>query len=529
MSKPDQSIWGTRDTWQPAKWFYNVGGYDPVDKKAGRPRCANFSDGGDNSACLATGNTAGKIPINAPLDKSICPCGQDPLVSAFGKIAIFKNKQNASLNIIPDKVIERSEPCNWAFYTNNTGANPKQVRDRANTTQRWAPNASTSNNDNGTINPFVYYQSRSLFACIYVVGYSSWNSYNQPMWSRTMTLAQWKNNYNTMFITDVFIRLCGIESVSNDTYNYSYGQSSGHSFGVAQLDDIDGIYDYAESSYPIDQHIYLFRNHSGNGNNTASTFYLPGYGMFENEEIRGTYFAGDGGWGVHRAIPYSEKNYETIMKMVACFGIPFTDTGATQLTYTSNDMCLPMIDDNGITHGEYTRGADNVENEFYDLDSIFDWTPSGSFRDCTTLEYVSIPESVQYIGKYAFTNTALTRVRISRTCTYYPTSFPEGCEIWYYDEEPYAEESYTKAETDVLLNAKQEKLSADNRLGGNIVNLTGYTAEASPTTWTVPAATDTLNEAVKKLDNNTRLNQADISALTSVIADLQARVTALEN
>lgn len=60
----------------------------------------------------------------------------------------------------------------------------------------------------------------------------------------------------------------------------------------------------------------------------------------------------------------------------------------------------------------------------------------GAFIGCTMLEYVSIPESVQYIGEYAFKNTALTRVRLSRTCTYYPTSFPAGCEIWFYDEEP---------------------------------------------------------------------------------------------
>ena len=76
----------------------------------------------------------------------------------------------------------------------------------------------------------------------------------------------------------------------------------------------------------------------------------------------------------------------------------------------------------------------------------------GSFMDCTTLEYVSIPESVQYIGRYAFTNTALTRVRISRTCTYYPTSVPAGCEIWYYDEEPEpADDFYSKAEIDAMM------------------------------------------------------------------------------
>lgn len=76
----------------------------------------------------------------------------------------------------------------------------------------------------------------------------------------------------------------------------------------------------------------------------------------------------------------------------------------------------------------------------------------GSFMDCTTLEYVSIPESVQYIGRYAFTHTSLTRVRISRTCTYYPTSFPPGCEIWFYgDEMEPADDFYSKAEIDAMM------------------------------------------------------------------------------
>lgn len=57
----------------------------------------------------------------------------------------------------------------------------------------------------------------------------------------------------------------------------------------------------------------------------------------------------------------------------------------------------------------------------------------GAFINCTALKDVSIPESVKYIGEYAFYGTALESVRISNTCTYYPTSFPPGCEINFYD------------------------------------------------------------------------------------------------
>lgn len=68
------------------------------------------------------------------------------------------------------------------------------------------------------------------------------------------------------------------------------------------------------------------------------------------------------------------------------------------------------------------------------------------------LEYVSIPESVKLIGENAFTNTALKSVRISRDCVFYPTSFPEDCQISYYDEEIVPDEYYTADQVDRLVD-----------------------------------------------------------------------------
>lgn len=56
----------------------------------------------------------------------------------------------------------------------------------------------------------------------------------------------------------------------------------------------------------------------------------------------------------------------------------------------------------------------------------------GAFCHAENLIRVSIPESVKKIGKEAFRYTALRKVRIASDCEYYPTSFPEGCEITYY-------------------------------------------------------------------------------------------------
>lgn len=59
--------------------------------------------------------------------------------------------------------------------------------------------------------------------------------------------------------------------------------------------------------------------------------------------------------------------------------------------------------------------------------------PIGAFCNCVNLENVTIPESVNYIGPYAFYNTKLKKIKIASNCVYYDTSFPEDCEIEFYE------------------------------------------------------------------------------------------------
>lgn len=62
--------------------------------------------------------------------------------------------------------------------------------------------------------------------------------------------------------------------------------------------------------------------------------------------------------------------------------------------------------------------------------SYRDPEPMGAFKDCSNLQTVSIPFSVNLIGSYAFWNTALTEVSLSRDCLYDSnTSFPEDCKV----------------------------------------------------------------------------------------------------
>lgn len=58
----------------------------------------------------------------------------------------------------------------------------------------------------------------------------------------------------------------------------------------------------------------------------------------------------------------------------------------------------------------------------------------GAFANAMQLKRISIPKSVKYIGTEAFRNTQLTSVTIASDCTYFPTSFPDGCVVNYYPD-----------------------------------------------------------------------------------------------
>ena len=51
----------------------------------------------------------------------------------------------------------------------------------------------------------------------------------------------------------------------------------------------------------------------------------------------------------------------------------------------------------------------------------------------SNLSRVTIPRSVKEIGEFTFYNTKLKTVTNSKDCKYYPTSFPDGCKINFYN------------------------------------------------------------------------------------------------
>lgn len=58
----------------------------------------------------------------------------------------------------------------------------------------------------------------------------------------------------------------------------------------------------------------------------------------------------------------------------------------------------------------------------------------GAFAHCKSLDTAHIPESCKQLGTHTFRNTALESVKIASDCTYSTTTFPEDCEIEFYED-----------------------------------------------------------------------------------------------
>lgn len=372
---PNSEIWGQQTDWIPAKYFYFVGSGD-AETRTIKPKTANFAD---NDGTLSKGASQSKTPVDESIDMTICPCGQDPVYSCFGSIALFKNKQDADDNKTPDTVITQTMSCNW-FLFDGTGAffstTEGHLRDRTNSQQRWSPDCDLQNNWNGYITPFTYWQLKSMLIHITVKCITGYVGNGTPSYTWRY-LNDWKENHSSEKICDIKLSFRGVSSTAgtNITYTSNSTMSTGNIGGVALLDSLEGVIDYAAFAFARETSFTLLGVLIGNYYNTSSTFYMPCYNMFENMEYKALSSSSpEYGWCVWAEIPYSANNYEKIMQMAACFGIPFTDKDKVTfpINYVDDDLYLPVIDDNGITHGEYTHGTDNTLNDLYEADSIRD-------------------------------------------------------------------------------------------------------------------------------------------------------------
>lgn len=408
MANPKESIWGAPET-----WIYSphttLGLTSTLSQTihADRPKTAYFGAGttsGYEGSLLRAINVSQKMTLNEFIDNSICPCGQSPDVSPFAKIAIFN--ENNDLSLTP-RVVTITDNINWFFADkavtapyNNGFEFLKQYTKQGEPTeglkyQQFAPKANSpasGTNVDMQMCPYTYYGLRSLFLSIEVhcMPKTATNPITQTNWR---TLRAWKTQYaetEDIIGLRLYVRTC--QSINSSTLELTYStdkaiSSGGQSYvcvtnpitinndGTDTPTQMLSIYNKgSRCAYIFDITSQIYAWDSGNDSRTNRAV-LPCWDYFDNQTVH-TYYGipSDPVRYYYYKIPYSENTYNKIMSIAALFGCFFTDRNVNVFPYDmlSEYAYLPIIDENGVAHGEYTNGADNANNSLYSKSSIRD-------------------------------------------------------------------------------------------------------------------------------------------------------------
>lgn len=422
MSTPNPEIYGAPETWINSKNFAGMtSAITELIHAKHAQICGIWVDPEQptydsyEKGSLQWGILDGNIIAQQPIDKSITAIGQGR-DSAYHRLGVYANQQREGeiephirsigvatydtdvLNFVP---CDARCPTSYANYANR--AFNQRYNFKKSSEFVWAPDGAYhrgTNTMNGTFNisPFTYYESRTILLQIIVevtdltTAELAENPPTSPPAVHTYTLDTWKNDYSDHSITSCFINMRYLNSYDSNTGDMqyrlsSYGSSTYQKAAFMCLDKLtiseDGgtnteIYHYGmyASSSNVAR-IVLFQPQTGLSkwdNSNEIVALMPFDHVFGNTIQFGS-------TQVWYQIPYSDDAYEAIMCATACFGCPFTPSKATTTnsnitinqSFVDPDLCLPIILDNGIADGDYTRGTDNIDNPFIDLKTPYNY------------------------------------------------------------------------------------------------------------------------------------------------------------
>lgn len=424
----NEEVYGAPSTWQDS--FYTGGSTAEwaVNLHGRKPKVPNWNithpDWFYAASQLRSGVDDGKIIERQPIDNSIAAVGQGGS-SAFRRFVVFARQQREGEeagviraigdaytgrsyndnNVVNMFWFEANNPTSYAVYGNgafSTGVIPILGSVQSLDQRIWSPSGTNSQgtdkqNGNYYIAPFLSYGTRTF--CLQIMVYVLNSVYNPdfevgsaPPEGTWRTLDSWKNNYSDYPITMCYFRIRTLSAYNSNTgimgyYAPNYSSTEYRKVCAGILDEIkfhfdDGttlsnLTDYALFGDTSNSNlgIYLFTHHRNvyTWTNTLQHIVLM-------NEYAATSIKSNGNVMVPY-IPYDDEVYEYIMRACACFGLPFTpakstgvDAGNCQFNedFTDVDLCLPIIDDNGIAQGDYTRGTANLNNDYIDLADIRD-------------------------------------------------------------------------------------------------------------------------------------------------------------
>lgn len=411
---PNPEVYGAPETWT---FSYMNGGLETEAAKALKIQKAKVprwdyhpDDAGYWNSQLRQGIVDGAITQNIPIDKTVCAVGMGrdcPYLTMgyFRRRADTETPSDVMLNsiasvgnggVVNGFLWEMRDDASYGVY-NLLSAGGGQIDEKQMEFRCWAPESNSirnTNKQNGNyfIAPYTYYQLKTFIASLEVNVCNSADVPDDPTISGVVPQATWrpldtwKNSYSTHKITGFRLAFARANSILDSGGRITYSRPSPPSAytysvpcGFGLLDEIqfDDEYDYK-------RYMYALFNDSASGGSWNTVIFKPftdtawtssvhrvGFmGMFDK-------FNGDLKYlpsAVWYQIDYSEEVYEQLCRAAATFGFIFVTDGTLTLPSAMNtdNICFPVINDEGIAHGDYTRGADNLNNDLYNLDSTHD-------------------------------------------------------------------------------------------------------------------------------------------------------------
>ena len=407
---PNPEVYGAPETWT---YSYINGGLTTDDAKALKiqkakvPRWAYDPDNaGYWNSQLRSGITEGKLTQNIPIDKTVCAVGMGR-DCPFAEMGYFRRaiREGVARDVGLDSIVrvgngvvngflwEMRDDASYGVY-NLLSAGGGQIDEKQLTYRTWAPSSDSERNtsrQNGNyfIAPYTYYQLKTFIASIQVYVCNSADIPDDPAeitevpTATWRALDDWKNNYSTHEIIGLRVNFARANSILDSGGRITYTRPSPPSqydytvmcgFGI--LDELSfdeelqyNVYDYALFADGATWCTTIFKPFTDTVW-SSSIHRIAFFGMFNYFQTYLKYLSG----AVWYQIPYSDDVYDDICRAVATFGFIFvTDSTLTLPSAMNTDnICFPVINEEGIAHGDYTRGADNLTNDLYNADSTRD-------------------------------------------------------------------------------------------------------------------------------------------------------------
>lgn len=435
MPAVNERIYGTAEQWERLKTAGNDSDTLLVPTRAyfgETPKSDGTTTTDYMMGTLSTAYLNGKLQVNEPIDTSICPIGCDAGFQVR-QVTYYPPRNNANTEKITTKV-EGTAPLFFQTYYSNPSTFKHSADFHLNNSTNieraaWAydmqpSSQSLSNytylrNWDGPVVPITSMPVKSSVWCIFV-GCSPVTEWNTVTSSPNLVIYDLNSYVNgTVTISGqtykvheyypeiiwIGVRLftstdTNVQNIKRDSSTYFYGASFSQEINDFQYNDDTTLHMLRYDAYPwtgiLSNWRYLNNNNLETDSRDARAFIVYGKAtaQFISTNTANQWY-GVAGVGITTESVYNsdyrmwqhsnlierwgdiESFKEFCLTQCAYFGMFFTAdyTVARDGELDAENMYLGIIDDSGITHGQYSQGQDNRKQKQWDWNDLINDSP----------------------------------------------------------------------------------------------------------------------------------------------------------